>query len=133
MISNSLIFKATTYPEWFGLLNSSSIYLTNAFYCGRFGDRIQPWVHYIPISYDYSDLHDAFIFFRGDIAGEGNHDELAKKIALAGSKWASTFWREEDATAYMYRYALNKLPLVYIILMLRQIVTGVCKGNQPRS
>lgn len=88
MASNSLIFKATVYPEWFA-------------------DRIQPWVHYVPINFDYSDLHDAFIFFRGDISGEGNHDDLAKKIALAGSKWASTFWRQEDATAYMYRLFLE--------------------------
>lgn len=69
----------------------------------RFADRIQPWVHYVPIAYDYSDLYDAFVFFRGDISGAGNHDELAKKIALAGSKWAATFWRPEDATAYMFR------------------------------
>ncbi|THG96539.1 hypothetical protein EW145_g7761 [Phellinidium pouzarii] len=84
MGSNSLIFKSTVYPEWFA-------------------DRIQPWVHYIPISIDYSDLYDAFVFFRGDITGSGNHDELAKRIALAGSKWTDTFWRDEDATAYMYR------------------------------
>lgn len=69
----------------------------------RFADRIQPWVHYVPIVYDYSDLYDTFTFFRGDLAGEGNHDGMAKKIALAGAKWARTYWRDEDATAYMYR------------------------------
>ncbi|KAI5120290.1 hypothetical protein M0805_005796 [Coniferiporia weirii] len=88
MASNALIFKSTTYPEWFA-------------------DRIQPWMHYIPVAYDYSDLYDAFVFFRGDITGAGNHDELAKKIALAGSKWTSTFWRDEDATAYMFRLLLE--------------------------
>ncbi|KAL5507089.1 hypothetical protein ACEPAH_6545 [Sanghuangporus vaninii] len=93
MASNSLIFKSTVYPEWFV-------------------DRIQPWVHYVPIAYDYSDLYDAFIFFRGDITGAGNHDELAKKIALAGSKWASTFWRQEDATAYMFRLLLEYARLI---------------------
>lgn len=84
MASNSMVLKSTTYPEWFV-------------------DRIQPWVHYVPISYDYSDLHDAFMFFRGDLSGKGSHDSLAKKIALAGSQWTSTFWRDEDATAYMFR------------------------------
>lgn len=84
MNSNSLVFKSTVYPEWFS-------------------DRIQPWVHYVPISLDYSDLFDTFVFFRGDINGEGNHDALAKKIAYAGAKWADSFWREEDATAYMFR------------------------------
>ena len=84
MSSNSLVFKSTVYPEWYS-------------------DRIQPWVHYVPISLDYSDLFDSFVFFRGDINGEGNHDALARKIAYAGAKWTRTFWREEDATAYMFR------------------------------
>ena len=72
-------------------------------HANRFADRIQPWLHYVPISLDYSDLYDVFLFFRGGLNGEGNHDALAKKIAYAGSEWADTFWREEDATAYMYR------------------------------
>lgn len=75
----------------------------------RFSDRIQPWLHYVPISIDYSDLYDTFIFFRGGLSGENNHDELAKKIGYAGSAWADTFWRDEDATAYMYRYVLSFL------------------------
>lgn len=61
-------------------------------------------MHYVPISIDYSDLLDAFVFFRGDLSGERNHDDLAKKIGYAGSNWVDTFWRDEDATAYMYRY-----------------------------
>ena len=69
----------------------------------RYTERIQPWLHYVPVSLDYSDLLDTFVFFRGDLSGNRNHDELAKKIAYAGSKWAYTFYRDEDATAYMFR------------------------------
>ena len=65
----------------------------------------------MPISIDYSDLYDTFIFFRGGLSGENNHDELAKKIGYAGSSWADTFWRDEDATAYMYRYV--QIPIQY--------------------
>ncbi|TDL20408.1 hypothetical protein BD410DRAFT_899533 [Rickenella mellea] len=86
--SNVVVFKSTTYPEWFT-------------------DRIQPWVHYVPISIDYSDLYDAFVFFRGDPNGEGNHDELARKIAAAGESWTQSFWRKEDITAYMFRLFLE--------------------------
>ncbi|TDL24277.1 hypothetical protein BD410DRAFT_767481 [Rickenella mellea] len=86
--SNSVVFKSTTYPEWFA-------------------DRIQPWVHYVPISIDYSDLYDAFIFFRGDLSGEGNHDEMARKIAAAARSWTQDFWRKEDVTAYMFRLFLE--------------------------
>lgn len=28
-------------------------------------DRIEPWVHYVPVQADYSDVYDALIFFRG--------------------------------------------------------------------
>ncbi|KAG6884641.1 hypothetical protein C0993_009358 [Termitomyces sp. T159_Od127] len=82
--SNSLIFKATVYPEWFT-------------------DRIAPWVHYIPVQMDLSDLADSLTFFRGDPNGDGAHDDLAKKIAMAGREWSSRFWRREDLTAYMFR------------------------------
>ncbi|EGO19794.1 glycosyltransferase family 90 protein [Serpula lacrymans var. lacrymans S7.9] len=56
--SNSLIFKSTVYPEWFT-------------------ERIEPWVHYIPIQLDLSDLYDALVFFRGDPTGAGAHEDLA--------------------------------------------------------
>ncbi|KAG5645977.1 hypothetical protein DXG03_004769 [Asterophora parasitica] len=82
--SNSLIFKATIYPEWFA-------------------DRIKPWVHYIPIQVDLSDLYDSLLFFRGDLHGENAHDELAHKIASAGRDWSLHYWRQEDLTAYMFR------------------------------
>lgn len=86
--TNSLVFKATAYPEWWI-------------------DRIQPWVHYVPIQVDHSDLYDAYIFFRGGLYGEGNHDDLAKKIAYKGREWSRTFWRKEDMTAYFFRMFLE--------------------------
>ncbi|KAG6827890.1 hypothetical protein H0H92_010053 [Tricholoma furcatifolium] len=86
--SNSLIFKSTVYPEWFT-------------------DRIAPWVHYIPVHTDLSDLPDSLTFFRGDPNGQDAHDDLAKKIATAGREWSLTFWRKEDLTAYMFRLFLE--------------------------
>ncbi|KAJ6629381.1 hypothetical protein B0H10DRAFT_2208785 [Mycena sp. CBHHK59/15] len=82
------LFKATMYPEWFT-------------------DRIAPWVHYIPVQNDYSDLLDALVFFRGDPAGVGAHDEIARRIASAGRDWSLRFWRKEDLTAYMFRLFLE--------------------------
>ncbi|SJL16213.1 uncharacterized protein ARMOST_19732 [Armillaria ostoyae] len=86
--SHALIFKSTIYPEWFT-------------------DRLMPWVHYIPIQVDYSDLWDALVFFRGDLKGDNNHEDLARKIASAGRDWSRTFWRKEDMTAYNYRVLLE--------------------------
>ncbi|KAF7377999.1 SPX domain-containing protein [Mycena sanguinolenta] len=81
MNSGLLIFKATTYPEWFT-------------------ERLAPWVHYVPIQNSYSDLLDALVFFRA-------HDKAAERIAAAGREWSRRFWRKEDMVAYMYRLFLE--------------------------
>ncbi|KAF5309861.1 hypothetical protein D9619_010501 [Psilocybe cf. subviscida] len=86
--SNSLIFKSTIYPEWFA-------------------DRVAPWVHYVPIQVDLSDLHDAVLFFRGDGSGTSSQERLGRKIAAAGRQWSKTFWRKEDLTAYFFRLILE--------------------------
>ncbi|KAF8918437.1 glycosyl transferase family 90-domain-containing protein [Mucidula mucida] len=81
MSSKSLVFKSTVYPEWFL-------------------DRVQPWVHYVPVQVDLSDLHDALVFFRGGLDGVGRHDDLARKIALEGNAW-------KDMIAYLFRLFLE--------------------------
>jgi hypothetical protein len=88
IMSNSLVFKNTIYPEWFM-------------------DRVAPWVHYVPVQVDLSDLYDTFTFFRGGLQGEGAHEELAKKIAAAGREWSQTYWRREDLIAYTFRLFLE--------------------------
>ncbi|KAJ7596214.1 glycosyl transferase family 90-domain-containing protein [Mycena floridula] len=86
--SNSVVFKSTIYPEWYM-------------------ERIAPWLHYVPVQVDLSDLHDALVFFRGDINGKGAHEDLAKKIAKEGRQWSKTFWRREDLVAYFFRLILE--------------------------
>ncbi|KAG7096513.1 hypothetical protein E1B28_003942 [Marasmius oreades] len=96
--SGSVVFKATVYNEWWT-------------------DRIQPWVHYVPVQVDFSDLWDIFVFFRGviglgDSSGDeegasGAHDELAKEIGDHGYEWSRAFWRREDMVAYNFRLLLE--------------------------
>lgn len=62
-----------------------------------------PWVHYVPVKTDLTDLYDIMTFFRGDVSGNLGHDDLAKEIASAGKAWSRAFWRKEDMTAYMFR------------------------------
>lgn len=82
------MFKASIYPEWFA-------------------GRVQPWVHYVPVQLDYSDLYDALVFFRGDAQGAGAHPEEAARIAQAGTSWSRAMWRPEDLTAYNFRLMLE--------------------------
>jgi hypothetical protein len=63
---------------------------------------------------DLSDLHDSLTFFRGDLHGKGAHDDLARKIAMAGREWSKTFWREEDMTAYLFRWLSCVLPIRFL-------------------
>ncbi|KIO30210.1 glycosyltransferase family 90 protein [Tulasnella calospora MUT 4182] len=86
--SNSLVFKSTIFPEWYT-------------------DRIQPWVHYIPIKNDFTDLYDVFTFFHGDVDGNNSHDDIAERIARQGKEWSLTFWRKEDMVAYTFRLFLE--------------------------
>ncbi|KZT57497.1 glycosyltransferase family 90 protein [Calocera cornea HHB12733] len=88
--TRALMLKATIFPEWYM-------------------DRIQPWVHYVPIKMDFSDLYDVLTFFRGDVArgGEGNNDDMARKIGEAGRIWSLTMFRKEDMVAYQWRLFLE--------------------------
>ncbi|GFZ52429.1 hypothetical protein JCM24511_10202 [Saitozyma sp. JCM 24511] len=88
LAAGSLIFKTTIFPEWWT-------------------DRIQPWVHYVPIQVDYSDLYDVIAFFRGDTSGRGGEPSLAKEIAGAGKEWADTNWRPAEMITYVFRLYLE--------------------------
>ncbi|KAK4686098.1 hypothetical protein P7C73_g4039, partial [Tremellales sp. Uapishka_1] len=81
LTSGSLVLKSTIMPEWWT-------------------DRIQPWVHYVPVQVDYSDLYDTISFFRSE-------DKIAKDIALSGREWSITSYRREDMTAYVFRLYLE--------------------------
>ncbi|GAA5982713.1 hypothetical protein JCM5350_006223 [Sporobolomyces pararoseus] len=96
MSSRSLVFKSTIFPEWWS-------------------KRIMPWYHYVPIKSDYSDLLDISSYFIGqpDDQKSGNHDLLAKKLALRGQKWSQEHWREVDMAAYMFRLYLEYARLLH--------------------
>ncbi|KAK4703500.1 hypothetical protein P7C70_g2716, partial [Phenoliferia sp. Uapishka_3] len=86
--TKSLVLKSTVFPEWYA-------------------DRIQPWIHYVPVKVDYSDLYDILAFFIGTPDGQGGHDSVAEKMGEAGRQWAKQFWRKADMASYMYRLCLE--------------------------
>lgn len=88
MSTKSVVLKTTLFPEWYS-------------------ERIMPWVHYVPIKVDYSDLYDVMTFFVGTPDGKGSHDAIAAKLAAQGKEYARTHWRKEDMASYMYRLLLE--------------------------
>lgn len=88
MASNAAVIKATIYREFWT-------------------DWIVPWLHFIPVQVDYSDLWDVLAFFRGGPSGEGAHDSMGKEIAQAGKSWAAAHLRFQDLQAYTFRQYLE--------------------------
>ncbi|KAL8287274.1 hypothetical protein RQP46_003726 [Phenoliferia psychrophenolica] len=100
MGTNAAVLKSTIYNEWYE-------------------ERIQPWLHFVPIALDYSDLWEVLAFFRGDVSGKslhtsptpivcrGAHDALAEQIGRQGKEWRDEFWRYEDMQAYLFRLLLE--------------------------
>lgn len=64
-------------PHFRALLLSGSLVLRSSVFEDYWTAQAQPWVHYVPVQPDFSDLASILLFFR-------EHDELARKIALAG-------------------------------------------------
>jgi hypothetical protein len=60
----------------------------------RLLDWIAPWVHYVPVQVDLSDVYDTLIFYRGGLYGEGAHPDLGAKIARTGRESSKAFWRK---------------------------------------
>ena len=104
MSTNSAVLKSTIFPEW--CAGKPPLRLTR-----RYTDRIQPWVHYIPIKADLTDLYDVLTFFRA------GHDSMGEEIATEGKKWSKAFWRREDMVAYQFRW--GSLPsFAYFVFMI---------------
>ncbi|KAK9897476.1 glycosyltransferase family 90 protein [Cystobasidium minutum MCA 4210] len=88
MLSNGAVLKATIFQEFWT-------------------DWAIPWLHFIPLQVDYSDIYDVMAFFRGGPNGENGHDHLAREIAMAGKAWAKEHMRWEDIEAYTFRQFLE--------------------------
>jgi hypothetical protein len=43
----------------------------------RYADRVQPWLHYVPVKADLTDLYDVLTFFR-----EGNELTIRGRWSL---------------------------------------------------
>lgn len=78
--SNSAVLKSTIMPEWYQ-------------------ERIMPWVHYIPVKVDYTDLYDILAFLIGGEQNVHAHDEVGQKIGQQGKEFAENHWRYEDMQA----------------------------------
>lgn len=57
----------------------------------RYGQVIQPWLHYVPVQVNSLHLHDSFVFFCGGGNEERTHGDIGTETALAGREWSLKF------------------------------------------
>jgi hypothetical protein len=84
LLSTSLPLKATIYTEWHD-------------------DRLQPWLHFVPLDNTFQDLYGVLDFFTRDSKG----DEAAQTIAESGKNWSEKVLRREDMLLYTWRLLLE--------------------------
>ncbi|KAM0254295.1 hypothetical protein ACHAQJ_006935 [Trichoderma viride] len=88
-----------------GFLRSTSLPLKATIYAEWHDDRLQPWLHFVPLDNSYQDLYSVLEFFT-DGAGEKG-DRAAQLIAESGSEWAAKVLRREDMKLYVWRLLLE--------------------------
>ncbi|KAI5366532.1 Putative glycosyl transferase CAP10 domain-containing protein [Septoria linicola] len=93
--SNSLPFKAALFREWWD-------------------DRVEAWVHFVPLDIRGHGLWATLAYFQGLYAKIGGkeiaveaHQREAERIASQGKEWAERVLRKEDMEIYMFRLLLE--------------------------
>lgn len=87
--------------RFYSLLRSNSAVFRQAIFREWHDARIFPWLHYIPMGMELTDLKELVDFFLGD--GE----VLLEKVAEGGRQMAESVLRKEDMTIYMYRLLIE--------------------------
>lgn len=71
------------------------------------GDRLVPWVHYVPVSIGVDELPELVSYLTLSEVGM----ERAKKITEAGREWFGKSLKEVDMDIYLYRLLLELVRL----------------------
>ncbi|KAF5366142.1 hypothetical protein D9757_010945 [Collybiopsis confluens] len=117
--------------RFMSFLASDSVPVKSTVYEEFFGDWIEPWLHYIPLSSSYEEIYNIFAYFSGvpaeaveavyanssfalpegtqfsAIPGAPDGDARLRRIARAGKQWKKTIGRTLDLESYVYRLALE--------------------------
>lgn len=108
------------------LMNMGSGVFKSSIYKDALTDWIEPWVHYIPIGGEYSELYNLLAYFlpleekedpnsKGLLkklweSSGGNQyvgDEELKQVAEDGLRWSESVGNKPDIEAYVYRLSLE--------------------------
>jgi hypothetical protein len=77
-----------------------------------FQSQLQPWVHYVPVARDFSDLNSRLQWL-------GDHQVEAQKIGEAGRDWALQHLQPSSLVNMTARKSFRSLPVIAYILFFR--------------
>ena len=85
------------------LLLSTSVPFESTIYAMWHDDRLQPWLHYVPMDNTFQDVYGLLDYFTRDAKGDAG----AQLIAETGKSWAEATLRREDMLLYVWRLLLE--------------------------
>lgn len=89
--------------RFYAFIRSKSVPLKLTFFREWHDNVLVPWVHYVPLNKDTTDIAEVVRFFEGDPAGQ----EIARTIGEQGQSWAAKTLRNDDMDVYMFRLMLE--------------------------
>ena len=89
--------------RFYRLLNSWSLPLKQTVFREWHDERIQPWLHYVPISLSMEDLPEVVRYLADDEEGK----QVAVLMAEKGREWSLRALRPVDQAIYLYRLLLE--------------------------
>jgi hypothetical protein len=89
--------------RFYRLLRSKSMVIKQTLFQEWHDDRLIPWVHYVPVTTSFEELHDMARYF----ATEDRGKEIARQIAEESRVWAGKTLREIDMQLVWLRLLLE--------------------------
>jgi hypothetical protein len=89
--------------RFYRLLNSSSLPLKQTLFREWHDERLQPWLHYVPVSLGMKELPEVVRY----LADEEEGRQVAALMAGRGSEWSRRALRPVDQAIYLYRLMLE--------------------------
>lgn len=88
------------------LLVSGSVILKATAFSGWWKDRLQPWVHFVPVRMDFGDLNQTVRWLH-------EHDDVARRIGEASRRMAQRYMRNIDQDCFVFRLLAEYHAMVY--------------------
>jgi hypothetical protein len=89
--------------RYYRLLHSRSLPLKQTIFQEWHDDRLQPWLHYVPVSMGMEELPEVVRYLVEEEEGR----VVASELAIKGREWAAKGLRPVDEVIYLYRLMLE--------------------------